>query len=170
MGGSRTAGPWRIAWIPWQSRHYQQGRIMKRTGFALAFMATIAMTVMPVAPSFAAAPKQQMSANQALAESAARGDVVVLSPAQMNQLSVSNPALHAKLSAAHQSGAIPKFTQSEKRYVTMLTKQNIADIKAGDGGAWVVVAVVAVVLLLLWQPVVCVWFPWAIGCVAPARR
>src|SRR5687767_13342653 len=66
----------------------KKGRIMKRTGFALAFVAAIAMTVTPVAPSFAAAPKQQTSTNQALAEHAGRGDVVVLSPAQMNELAV----------------------------------------------------------------------------------
>jgi hypothetical protein len=137
---------------------------MKRTGFALAFMATIAMTVVPVAPSFAAAPQDKAAAQQALADHAQRGDVVVLSPAQMNQLAISKPALHAKLAAAHQSGKIPSLTASEKRTVTALTKQNIADIKAGDGGAWIVVAVVAIVVLFLWQPWVCAWFPWALGC------
>lgn len=127
---------------------------MKRIGFALAFVATIAMTVMPVAPSFAAAQKQQIPANQALAEHAARGDVVVLSPAQMNALAVSKPALHAKLAAAHQTGTVPKLTSSEKRHVAALTQSNINQIKAGDGGVWlvVVVAVAVAVLLLFWWP------------------
>jgi hypothetical protein len=129
---------------------------MKRTGFALAFVAAIAMTITPVAPSFAAAPKQQMSANQTLADHAVRGDVVVLSPAQMNELAVSKPALHAKLAAAHRTGTVPKLTSSEKLYVAKLTQSNINQIKAGDGGAWIVVAVVVAVLLWLWF-----WSPWA---------
>jgi hypothetical protein len=131
---------------------------MKRTGFALAFVAAIAMTVTPVAPSFAAAPKQQMSTNQALAEHAARGDVVVLSPAQMNELAVSKPALHSKLAAAHRTGTVPKLTSSEKRYVAALTQSNISQIKAGDG-VWIVV-VVAAVLVALW---LLFWWPWAVA-------
>jgi hypothetical protein len=131
---------------------------MKRTGFALAFVAAIAMTVTPVAPSFAAAPKQQMSTNQALAEHAARGDVVVLSPAQMNELAVSKPALHSKLAAAHRTGTVPKLTSSEKRYVAGLTQSNISQIKAGDG-VWIVV-VVAAVLVALW---LLFWWPWAVA-------
>lgn len=142
---------------------------MRRTGFALALLSAIAMTVVPVAPSFAAAPKAQMSANEELAAHAVRGDVIVLSPTQMDELAVSNPALHSKLAAAHQAGTIPHLTKAEKRLVTAMTQQNVADIKAGSpAAAWIIVAVVAVVLLILWQPLVCQMFPWALGC-APAH-
>lgn len=144
---------------------------MQRTGFALALLATIAMTVVPVAPSFAAAPKQdRAAAQQALVKHAAKGDIIVLSPAQMNQLAASNPALHSKLATAHQAGKVPKLSPAEKRHVAALTQQNMAQIKAGDitTAGWVIIAVSAIVLLLLWQPIVCTLFPWAIGCV-PVR-
>ncbi len=145
---------------------------MQRIGFSLAFLAAIAMTVMPVTPSFAASPKQDMAAaQQALAKHAEQGDVIVLSPAQMEQLAVSKPALHAKLAAAQQKGQAPSLSPAEKRYVTVLTQENIAQIKAGDPSTatWIIIGVAAVVLLLLiGNPVACSMFPWAIGCVRPA--
>jgi len=145
---------------------------MQRTGFALAFLAAIAMTVMPVTPSFAASPKQdKAAAQQALATHAEQGDVIVLSPAQMEQLAVSNPALHAKLAAAQQTGQVPSLSPAEKRYVTALTQQNMDQIKAGDPStaAWIIIGVsVVVLLLLLGNPTACSMFPWAIGCVRPA--
>ncbi len=148
---------------------------MQRIGFSLAFLAAIAMTVMPVAPSFAASPKQdKAAAQQALAKHAEQGDVIVLSPAQMEQLAVSKPALHAKLSAAQQTGQAPSLSPAEKRYVESLTQENMAQIKAGDPSTagWIVIGVsVVVLLLLLGQPGACALFPWAIGCAvaAPAK-
>jgi hypothetical protein len=146
------------------------GLIMRKTGFALAVLSTIAMTVVPVAPSFAAAKQQQPTASQVLADHAKRGDVIVLSPTQMDQLATSSPALHAKLAAAHQAGKVPALTKAEKRIVNALTQQNMADIKAGMDPAttWIIIAASVLLLVFLWQPVVCQIFPWAIGC-APAR-
>jgi hypothetical protein len=82
----------------------------------------------------------------------------VLSPAQMNELAVSKPALHSKLAAAHRTGTVPKLTSSEKRYVAGLTQSNISQIKAGDG-VWIVV-VVAAVVVALW---LLFWWPWAVA-------
>jgi hypothetical protein len=142
---------------------------MRKTGFALAVLSTIAMTVVPVAPSFAAAKHHQPTANQVLADHAQRGDVIVLSPTQMDRLATSNPALHAKLAAAHQAGTVPSLTRSEKKIVNALTQQNMADIKAGYAPAvtWIIIAASAILLLILWQPVVCQILPFLPGC-APA--
>jgi hypothetical protein len=140
---------------------------MRKTGFALAVLSTIAMTVVPVAPSFAA--KAQPSAAQStLLEHAQRGDVIVLSPTQMDQLATSNPALHAKLAAAHQAGKVPALTKSEKKIVNAMTLQNMDSIKAGDPATvWIIVVASVILLALIWQPIVCQIFPWALGC-APA--
>ena len=152
--------------------NFQQGRIMQRTGFALAFLAAIAMTVMPVVPSSAASPKQdRAAAQQALATPAEQGDVIVLSPAQMEQLVVSNPALHAKLATAQQTGQAPSLSPAEKSYVASLTQENVDQIKAGDPSTagWIIIGVSVVALLALFgNPAACSMFPWAIGCVKPA--
>lgn len=138
---------------------------MRKTGFALAMLAAITMTVVPVAPSFAAAPAPK-STEQKFIDHAKRGDVAVLSKAQMRALALSNPKLHAKLMKAYETSTVPRLSAAEKQYVRNLTQANLDSFKAGDGGAWIVVAIVAVVLLILWQPVICKIFPWAIGCVA----
>jgi hypothetical protein len=131
------------------------------------------MTVTPVAPSFAAVPKQdKATAQKSLVKHAEQGDVIVLSPAQMGQLAASRPALHAKLTAAHQSGKVPSLSAAEKRHVTALTQQNMAQIKGGDisTAGWIIIALSVIVVLWLWQPVVCVLFPWALGCPVVVRR
>jgi len=128
------------------------------------------MTVVPVAPSFAAAAKhQQPSANEILADHAQRGDVIVLSPTQMDRLATTNPTLHAKLAAAHQAGSVPALTKAEKKVVNAMTQQNMADIKAGMDPVttWIIIAASVLLLAILWQPLVCSIFPFAIGC-APA--
>jgi hypothetical protein len=137
---------------------------MRKTGFALAMIATIAMTVVPVAPSFAAAPAPK-SAEQKFVDHARRGDIAILSTAQMRAIAQSNPKLHAKLMRAYETSTVPRLTAAEKKYVRDVTQKNLATFKAGDGSGWIIVAVVAIVLLILWQPVVCKIFPWAIGCV-----
>jgi hypothetical protein len=135
---------------------------MRKTGFALALLSTIAMTVVPVTPSFAAA-KHRSAHHQALVDHAARGDVIVLSPVQMDQLAASNPALHGKLAAAHRAGQVPSLTKSEKQLVNALTQQNMADIKAGAFPVvgWVIIAVVA---LILFTPIFCGIFPFGLAC------
>lgn len=142
---------------------------MRKTGFALALLSALAMTVVPVAPSFAASKTDASAARQTISDYAARGDILVLSPAQMDQLATSNPVLHAKLAAAHEAGRVPHLTKSEKRIVQTMTQANMNDIKAGAWPAvtWIIIAVSAVVLLILWQPFVCQIFPFALGC-APA--
>lgn len=125
------------------------------------------MTVLPVAPSFAASSPPEGS-QQAFVRHAARGDIVVLSPSQMSALEQSNPSLHAKLLAAHKAGKVPHLTKAEKALVRSLTQQNMADIKAGWATGWIVVAIVGGVLLVwLWQPVVCKAFTWAWFCPPP---
>jgi hypothetical protein len=142
---------------------------MRKTGFALAMLAALTMTVVPVAPSFAAAPAPK-STEQKFIDHAKRGDIAVLSKAQMRALAQSNPKLHAKLMKAYEANSVPSLSPAEKRYVRDLTQKNLDNFKAGDGGGWIVVAIVVVVLLILWQPVVCKIFPWAIGCpVYPVR-
>jgi hypothetical protein len=136
---------------------------MRRTGFALALLSAIAMTVVPVAPSFASAKHDRAAARQAFVDHAARGDVIVLSPTQMNELAVSNPGLHAKLDAAHQTGQVPSLTKSEKQVVNALTQRNMADIKAGAWpvAAWIIIAVVG---LILFTPIFCGIFPFGLAC------
>jgi hypothetical protein len=141
---------------------------MRKIGLLLAMLATFSMTVMQVVPSYAAtsqtAPK--VTKEQQIANYAARGDAYILSQGQMNQIAVSNPALHAKLSKAYESNAIPNLTASEKRYVRSLTASNLDEYRAGlTTTAWIVIAVVVVVLLiLLWRPIVCTLIPMSIGC------
>jgi len=141
---------------------------MRKLGFALALLSSVSMTVLPVAPSFAATQAPDAT-HQKFIRHAARGDIVVLSPAQMSALEQSHPALHAKLAAAHKSGGVPHLTKAEKALVRSLTLANMADIKAGHWGAgWIIVAVVGgVLLILLWQPIVCKVFPWVWGCAPP---
>lgn len=144
----------------------QRGLIMRKMGLVLALLSTVSMTVLPVAPSFAAAP--QDSKQQQFIRHAERGDIVVLSPTQMSALEQSNPSLHAKLLAANKTGKVPHLTKAEKALVRSLTQQNMGDIKAGWAAGWIVVAIVGGVLLVwLWQPVVCKTFTWAWFCPAP---
>ncbi len=142
---------------------------MKKMGLVLALLSSVSMTVLPVAPSYAAAAAPKAPTQQVLVDHAARGNVAILSQAQMNTLAASHPTLHAKLLAAYQKGTVPSLTASEKKLVRSMTAQNLDAVKAGDGGATALVIVLsAVLLLLLWQPVVCKIFPWALGCVPVA--
>jgi hypothetical protein len=132
---------------------------MKRTGFVLAFVATVSMTVLPATPSFAAMPVTRSIANlqTTLADQAAAhvrsGDLAVLSPAQMTALARSNPNLHSKLLRASKAGTMPSLTPSEKRLVRSLSARNVDSVKAGAVWVpgWVIVVLVAIpVLLILW--------------------
>jgi hypothetical protein len=139
---------------------------MKKLGFVLALFAAFSMTVLPVAPSYAAAPKA--SAEQALADHAARGNIAVLSQAQLSALAASNPALYSKITTARDTGKVPHFTAAEKQTLRGMTAQNMDAFKAGDAGLTIIIVVASVILLLLlWQPVVCKIFPWALGCAPP---
>ena len=125
----------------------------------------MSLTIMPVTPSFAATPAPERTAQQAIANHAVNGDVVILSQGQMNELATSNPALHSKLSVAYQNGTVPKLTKTEKALLQKVTAANLDSFKAGQTAeTWIIIAVVVVVLLLLWQPFVCKLFPWALGC------
>lgn len=131
-----------------------------RFGFVLTLLSAMAMTVLPAMPSFAGTRAPVSAANQALADHAARGDIVVLSQEQMGALALSNPALHAKLWTAHQNGTVPKLTPAEKRTVAALTAQNMDAIKAGHiVHAWVIVAIVIGVWFLL-----CAIGGWGLPC------
>lgn len=143
---------------------------MKKMGLVLALLSVFSMTVVPVAPSFAAAAKAtaQSSAQDQLVTHANRGDIAVLSQSQLSALAASNPALYAKITQARDTGKSPHFTAAEKKALHGMTAQNIEAFKAGDAGLTVVIVVASVLLLLLlWQPVVCKIFPWAIGCAPP---
>ena len=138
---------------------------MRKIGFVLAVLSTMSMTVLPVAPSYAATAAPEQSVQQTIANHATRGEAVIISQAQMNELATSNPALHAKLSAAYQTGTLPKLNKSEKAMLQKVTAANLDSFKAGQTAeTWIIIAVVVVVLLLLWQPIVCKIFPWALGC------
>jgi hypothetical protein len=146
------------------AEHQNWGFIMRKMGLVLALLSTMSMTVLPVAPSFAAT-SAPVSTEQKLAKYAKSGDLAVLSQAQMSRLAVSHPALHNKLLKASQNGTVPKLTAAEKKMVRTMTASNMDAFKAGDPATvWIVVAITVVVLLLLWQPVVCKVFPWAWGC------
>jgi hypothetical protein len=138
---------------------------MKRFSFALALLATISMTVIPVAPSQAASPARAETRNELVAKHAAKGDIVVLSRAQMSELERTQPRLHAKLVTANQNATVPKLSASEKRLVRSMTAQNMDAIKAG-AEPWTVVAIVAGVLLILFvlTPLGCWLFPWGPTC------
>ncbi|MBX6426716.1 MAG: hypothetical protein IRZ09_12435 [Variibacter sp.] len=138
---------------------------MRRTSFALALLASVSMTIIPVAPSQAAAPARAATTNELVARQAANGNLVVLSQAQMSELARAHPRLHAKLAAAYAKGTVPTLTKAEKRLVRAMTAQNLDDIKAGVEG-WVVVAIVAgaLLFLFLFTPIGCGLFPWAPAC------
>lgn len=136
------------------------------------------MTVVPVAPSFAAseapAPKAATSAQtakQKLANHAARGEAIILSQAQLDRLATTNKALHAKIVKAHQTGTVPKLTAAEKKQMRVMTAGNLDAFKAGWDPAtvWIVVAVV-VAVLILFTPIFCPIFTFLPACVryAPA--
>ena len=83
---------------------------MRKIGLAFALLASVSMTVLPVAPGYAAtsAPSKSatppQSAKQALAKHAARGEAAIISKAQLDRLAVTHPRLHAKIVAANQAG------------------------------------------------------------------
>jgi hypothetical protein len=135
-------------------------KTIARFGFVLTVLSALAMAMLPAMPSFAAQRAPLTASQQALVDHAVRGDVVVLSPEQMMSLAQSNPALHAKLTAAHNTGTVPKLTPAEKRIVAGLTAQNLDALKAGHvWSAWVIVAIVAGVWLLL-----CAIANWGFPC------
>jgi hypothetical protein len=139
---------------------------MRKIGQALALVACVSMTVVPVAPSFAAtpAPKSAASAQQKLVDHAARGEAIILSKAQLDRLATTNKALHAKILKAHQTGTVPNLTAAEKKMMRTMTAGNLDEFKAGHVGAvWIVVAVV-VVVLLLFTPLFCPIFGFMPSC------
>jgi len=126
---------------------------MKRTGFVLAFVAAVSMTVLPATPSFAAMPVTRTIANLQTGIAEQTVAHAVLSPAQMAKLARSNPSLHSKLVRASKAGTMPSLTASEKRLVRSLSAQNVDAVKAGAVWVpgWVIVVLVAIpVLLILW--------------------
>jgi hypothetical protein len=139
---------------------------MRKFGILLALLSAFSMTVLPVVPSYAASPDKATAQKIAAAKS---GAVVVLSQAQMAALQQSNPALHAKLATANEKGTVPRLTAAERRIVTSLTQQNLNEMKAGFGGAWIVVAIVAAVVLFHhhkggWCPPGGGWWWWHHHC------
>ena len=129
---------------------------MRKFGILLALLSAFSMTVLPVVPSYAASPDKATEQKIAAAK---RGDIVVLSQAQMAALQQSSPALHSKLMTANQNGTTPKLTASEKRLVANLTKQNLNEMKAGYvAGAWIIVAIVAIFLFHHHKGKSCWWW------------
>jgi hypothetical protein len=140
---------------------------MRKFGILLALLSAFSMTVLPVVPSYAASPDKATEQKIAAAK---RGDIVVLSQAQMASLQQSHPALYAKLDAANKAGTTPKLTASEKRLVANLTKQNLSDMKAGawGAGAWIVIAIVAVIFFHHHHKGKCGWW-WHHHCPVKAK-
>ncbi|HET9904667.1 MAG TPA: hypothetical protein VFQ27_13315 [Xanthobacteraceae bacterium] len=141
---------------------------MRKMSFALALLASVSMTFIPVAPSYAAAPARASSANELVVKHAAKGNLAVLSQAQMNALARTHPSLHARLAKAAANGTVPKLSKAERRLLNNLTAQNMDDIKAGVNG-WVVVAIVAGALFVLFflTPIGCAILPFMPFCAPP---
>jgi hypothetical protein len=136
---------------------------MKKMGLALALVACVSMTVVPVAPSFAATPAPK-PAQQQLVDHAKRGEAIILSQAQLDRLATTNKTLHAKIVKAHQTGSVPKLTVAEKKMLSTMTAGNLDEFKAGHvATVWIVIAVVAVVLLLF-TPLFCPIFTFMPSC------
>jgi hypothetical protein len=143
--------------------------IMRKMSFALALLATVSMTFIPVAPSYAASRDRATTANELVVKHAANGNLAVLSQAQMAQLARTHPSLHARLAKAAAKGTVPKLSKAEKRLVRTMTAQNMNDIKAGVNG-WVVVAIVAGAIFVLFflTPIGCAILPFMPWCAPPA--
>jgi hypothetical protein len=141
---------------------------MRKMSFALALLATVSMTFIPVAPSYAASRARASTTNELVAKHAANGNLAVLSQAQMNDLARTHPNLHARLAAAAAKGTVPKLSKTERRLLRAMTAQNMNDIKAGMSG-WVVVAIVAGALFVLFflTPIGCAILPFMPFCAPP---
>lgn len=124
--------------------------MLKKLSLALALLAAASLVISPVAPAFAASVKSDKAKTEWITSQAKKGNVAILSTAQMRVLAVANPKLHAKLWTAYQKGSVPKLTRGEKNLVANLTGKNLANFSAA-GTEWVVVAlVVAAIILLIW--------------------
>jgi hypothetical protein len=141
---------------------------MKKLGLLLAFLACVSFSVTPMVP--AAAAPSRAETEQRLASHVARGELVVVTPAQMERLAATHPRLHAKLEAASRDGTAPRMTAGERRIVAAMTAENLDQLKAGWAPAgWIIVGIAAAILLvILWEPVICRHFPGAPFCPAPA--
>ena len=137
---------------------------MRKISFALALLASVSMTIIPVTPSQAASPARSAPAQELVATHAANGNLAVLSPEQMDQLARTNPRLHAKLQTASVKGTVPKLSASEKQLVRKMTAQNMDQIRAGVHG-WAIVAIVVGVLFIfaIFTPLGCSLFGWNCG-------
>jgi hypothetical protein len=124
--------------------------MLKKLSLALALLAAASLVISPVAPAYAASVKSEKAKTEWITSQAKKGNVAILSTAQMRVLAVANPKLHAKLWAAYNKGSVPKLTRSEGKLVAKLTTNNLAKFSAA-GTEWVVVAlIVAAVILLIW--------------------
>jgi hypothetical protein len=124
--------------------------MLKRLSFVVAMLAAISLVVSPVAPAYAQAMKSDKARNEVIVSQAKKGNIAILSKAQMTALKVTNPRLHAKLWTAYQKGTLPSLTAGEKKVVAAFTSKNLQKFTAA-GSEWVVVAlVVAAIIILLW--------------------
>lgn len=101
---------------------------MKKFGVILALVATFAMSLLQITPSFAA----DGARGDKLSDLARRGQIAIVTPAQMDALAKSNPVLHAKLKDAYTSQTPPKLTAAEKSTVRRMTMDNLKAVKAGE--------------------------------------
>ncbi|HZT27198.1 MAG TPA: hypothetical protein VFA57_15980 [Pseudolabrys sp.] len=101
---------------------------MRKFGLLLALVATLSLTFLQIAPSFAS----EHADRGRLLDLARRGDIAIVTSAQMQLLAQSNPRLHAKLQAAYQLQTPPQLTAAEKAVVHRLTRTNVRQIKAGQ--------------------------------------
>jgi hypothetical protein len=130
-------------------------------------LAAVTMTVLPAIPAQAAivgeprgkaASVSSDKSGQLIADHAARGNVAILSQAQMNRLAKSNPGLHRKLMTAYKAGTVPSLTPAEKQQVAGMTSRNLADYKAGTAAAtgslfmlWLIPLVILPLIIWEWH-------------------
>lgn len=141
---------------------------MRKVSFALALLATVSMTLIPVTPSYAASRARAETPSELVVKHASHGNLAVLSQAQMAELARTHPRLHARLAAAAAKGTVPKLSKAERKLVRSMTAQNMNDIKAGVDG-WVIVAIVAgaVFVLFFLTPIGCAILPFMPWCAPP---
>jgi hypothetical protein len=120
---------------------------MKKFGFALALLSAVAMTVVPVTPSFAAYTVEKKSTPQW------REMLAVITQEQMEILKAKAPNLYKRILAAKESNKPLVVTQSEVYLLQAFHEKSLADLRAG-GVEWIAVVGASVIILtILWKPI-----------------
>lgn len=107
-------------------------------------IAAIAMTVLPVAPSFAAQPFAKGNYSK-------REDVAVLKVTQLDQVKVERPKLYKKIAAAQAAGKRMHVSAADARYLLAMSKKNLDDVKGGGIALAGILAAVLVIIPIIYE-------------------